>query len=182
MIGARIYLRKVQVGDLEGGYVRWMNDPDVTQFTESRFCSHSKEELRRYILRHTTGMDNLLLAIVLREGDRHIGNIKLGPINWIHRCSEVGIIIGEKSCWSMGYGVEAISVLAEWAFRCLELHKLTAGCYAPNIASIKAFQRSGFVIEGVRKEQYLWNGKYEDLVLLGRLSTKTENLHEEQAG
>ena len=113
--------------------------------------------------------NNVFLAIVAREGDRHIGNIKLGPIDWLHRTGDIGILIGERDCWGKGYAAEAIALLAEYAFGTLNLHKLTASCYEPNQGSTRAFTKAGFEIEGVRKQQFFCEGRYVDLVLLGRV-------------
>jgi len=43
--------------------------------------------------------NNVILAIVDIDSDAHIGNIKLGPINWISRISPLGIMIGNKEFW-----------------------------------------------------------------------------------
>lgn len=165
--GERVYLREVRPSDVNENYYRWMNDPEVTQYLESRFYPNSMEGLREYVASKLGDRDNVFLAIVLKEGDRHIGNIKLGPINWIHRVADVGILIGEKDCWSKGYATEALRLVVDYAFRKLNLHKVTAGCYANNQGSRKAFEKAGFQVYGVRKEQCFWNGQYVDGVLLG---------------
>jgi len=170
--GERIYLREVRPSDVNENYYSWMNDPEVTRYLESRFYPNSMEGLHEYVASKLGDRDNVFLAIVLKEGDRHIGNIKLGPINWIHRLADVGILIGEKACWGKGYATEAIRLVANYAFRMLNLHKLTAGCYELNQGSAKAFQKAGFVIDGVRKQHHYCDAAYIDAVLLGMLKPK----------
>lgn len=165
--GERIYLREVRLSDVNEDYHRWMNDPDVTQYLESRFYPNSLEGLREYVASKLGDRDNVFLAIVLKDGDRHIGNIKLGPINWIHRFADVGIMLGDKSSWGKGYASEAISLVVDYAFRKLSLHKVTAGCYCSNQRSLRAFEKAGFQVEGTLKEHYQQDGKYIDAVLLG---------------
>jgi len=165
--GDRIYLREVRPSDVNEDYYRWMNDSEVTQYLESRFYPNSLERLREYVASKLANHDIVFLAIVLKDDHRHIGNIKLEPINWIHRSAEVGIIIGDKSNWGKGYATEAIQLVVDYAFHKFNLHKITAGCYANNQGSLKAFGKAGFKVEGVRKEQFLWNGQYVDAVLLG---------------
>lgn len=171
--GDRIYLREVRPADVGETYYRWMNDPQVTRFLESKFYPNPVEKLREYVAGKLGDRDNVFLAIVLKKGDRHIGNIKLGPINWIHRLGDIGLLIGEKDCWGQGYATEAIRLVAGYAFHTLNLHKLTAGCHAANQGSLKAFQNAGFVIEGVRKRHVYCDGIYMDIILLGML--KPEN-------
>lgn len=163
----RIYLREVRPSDVNDAYYRWMNDPEITCYLESRFYPSSIESLADYVSSKLEDRDNVFLAIVLKEGDRHIGNIKLGPIDWNHRLADVGILIGEKEHWGKGYATEAIRLIVDYGFGKLNLHKLTAGCYDVNQASIKIFQKAGFSIEGTRKQHYYCDGTYVDAVLLG---------------
>lgn len=167
--GERLYLREVRPSDVGEAYYRWVNDPEVTHGLESRFYPNSMESLREYVAAKTNDRNNVFLAIVLKDGDRHIGNIKLGPINWIHRLADIGLMIGEKDCWERGYGTEAIQVLARYAFEILNLHKLTAGCYGTNPQSGRAFEKAGFTREGIRRQHCFSNGSYVDVVLFGRL-------------
>jgi ribosomal-protein-alanine N-acetyltransferase len=167
--GRRLYLREVRLEDVNENYYRWMNDPEVTRFLESRFFPNSLESLRQYVIGKQGDRNNVFLAIVLHEGDRHIGNIKLGPIDWIHRLGEVGILIGAKDCWGNGYATEAIRLLSDYAFNRLDLYKLTAGCYGNNEGSTRAFEKAGFVREGVRKEHFFCDGVRVDLILLGQV-------------
>jgi ribosomal-protein-alanine N-acetyltransferase len=167
--GTRIYLREIRLSDANENYYRWMNDPEVTRFLESRFYPNSMESLQNYVLEKSRTADNVFLGIFLKEDDRHIGNIKLGPINWIHRFGDVGVIIGEKDCWGRGYATEAIQLLTEHAFRRLNLNRLTAGCYATNVGSARAFLKAGWHQEAVRPRYFYSDGDYVDLVLLGIL-------------
>lgn len=172
--GERILLRDLRESDVGEAYLRWMNDPEVTHFLESRFERHTPESLRGFVARHARDPGHRLFAITLRQGGRHIGNLKLGPIEERHRRAEIGLLVGERDCWGKGFATEAISLATEYAFRELGLRKVTAGCYAPNEGSLRAFRRAGFAIEGVRKEHCLLDGAFVDLVLLGRIASEKE--------
>ena len=165
MRGKQIYLRKVSPEDVNDTYCRWMNDPATNRFLESRFYPHCIESLREYIVNKEGDNLHAFFAIVLNDGDRHIGNIKLGPIDSNHRIADIGILIGEKDCW--GNALEAISLMVDYAFNTLNLHKVTAGCYSPNKGAIRAFEKAGFVREGDRKAHCFFEGEYVDDILLG---------------
>ena len=167
MQGERIYLRKISPDDVNEAYCRWMNDPATNRFLESRFYQHTIETLREYIVARQGDNLNAFFAIVLKDGDRHIGNIKIGPIDPHHKLADIGILIGEQDCWGMGYASEAIALVVDYAFNVLGLHKVTAGCYAPNKGAIKAFEKVGFTQEGVRKAHCFFEGEYVDDILLG---------------
>ncbi|MBI5227913.1 GNAT family N-acetyltransferase [Candidatus Micrarchaeota archaeon] len=165
--GKFLYLRPINTEDIKGHYPSWMNDPQVTKFLESRFLDNSIENIRTFVENISKNPDILFLAIVVKEGNQHIGNIKLGPVNRHHRSAELGILIGEKNQWGKGYATEAIGILVRYAFEELKLHKITAGCYANNLGSMAAFKKVGFKEEGRRQSQFRFNGEYVDSVLLG---------------
>lgn len=165
--GERIYLREVRFSDVTSSYHAWMNDPEVTQYTESHFKKWSIKELKNYVRKIKNNPDYLFLAIISKNKDSHLGNIKIGPINRIHRFADIAIIIGEKSFWGKGFATEALKLVVSFAFNKLSLHKLTAGTFANNIGSIKAFSKAGFSIEGKRRQKYFYKGRYIDEVLLG---------------
>jgi [ribosomal protein S5]-alanine N-acetyltransferase len=169
LTGQNIYLREVRISDVTESYYRWMNDPAITQFLESRFYPNSIDSLKEYVKSKQDDSTNVFLAIVIKENHRHIGNIKLGAINWIHRFADVGIIIGEKDCWGKGYASEALTLVTKYAFDTLNLHKLTAGCYEMNQGSVKAFQKVGYYIEVIQKSQFYYQGAYVDAVVLAIL-------------
>lgn len=162
----RLYFREVRISDIETGYYKWMNDPEVFRFTETRYKPSSMESLREYILKTNENPSVLFLAMVDKEKQKHIGNIKLGPINNIHRFGDIGIIIGEKDYWGKGLATEAIQAISEFAFKNFGLNKITAGCYENNIGSVKAFEKAGFEIEYIQKKQYLFEGQFISAVRL----------------
>lgn len=155
------------VGD---AYVEWLNDPAIARYLESRFARHDADSTRAYAASVLASADSVLLGIrSVALGRRHVGNIKLGPINRQHGTADIGIMIGDRAAWGRGIATAAIAMLAEIAREELGLRKLTAGCYASNGGSERAFLKAGFAREGVRPGQFLLDGKPEDLVLMGRL-------------
>lgn len=167
--GTGIFLRPVRVSDARREYVRWLNDKEVNQFLESRFFRHTFLNLRAYIKKTLKDKDTVFLVIVRSADNKHIGNIKLGPINWHHKFGEVGIMIGDKASWGKGYATEAITLVEQYATKVLRLHKLTAGVYEENIGSYRAFTKCGFLEEGRLAKHYCSNGKYIDGILLAKL-------------
>lgn len=167
--GSRLYLRKLQPADAWGQYVRWMNDPEVTRFLESRFCSYSSEDLEKYILSQLDNTRVIFLAIVEKTSGRHIGNIKIGPLHNVHGTAELGFLIGEKDCWGKGYATEAISLAVDVAFDSLSARKIIAGCYSNNIASGRAFLKNGFAKEGYLKQHVIDGDEISDVLQFGLL-------------
>lgn len=168
--GERIYLREIRLSDVNANYHRWMNDSEVIRYLESRFSANSMDAIRDFVDKVMKDRDNIFLAIILKDGDRHIGNIKIGPINRIHRFADIGLLLGEKDCWGKGYATEALCLVTNYAFQTLNLHKLTAGCYDRNKGSEKAFKKAGFAVEGIRKKHCYCDGIYVDSIMFGLLN------------
>ena len=150
-------------------YVSWLNDPEVNRYLESRFMTHTADSTRAYVAATLASADYLFLGIRSTALDRHVGNIKIGPLSRQHRTGEVGIIIGDKGAWGRGIATAAIRAMSDVARRELKLRKVTAGCYASNAGSQRAFEKAGYVVEGIRPQQFLLDGKPEDLVIMGQI-------------
>lgn len=164
--GKNIYLRPIEISDATKDYVHWLNDPKVNQYLESRFLRSTLKNLKEYVKNIKKDPNYIFLAIVRKDSGKHIGNIKLGPINRHHKFAEIGIMIGDKNSWGCGFASEAINILSDFSFNKLKLHKIIAGAYENNTGSIKAFTKNGFVIEGVREKLFLFGGKYIDGVIM----------------
>lgn len=153
--GERIELRHLKPEDVSESYLAWMGDPEVTRYLEARFQEHTLESVREYVREVNAAEGSLIFAVVERADGRHIGNIKLGPINRHHETADLGVMIGERSSWGRGYGTEAIRLATTYAFEQLGVRKLVAGCYADNVGSATAFLRAGWQEDGIRRQHWV---------------------------
>lgn len=150
-------------------YVSWLNDPQVNQYLECRFTKHTIASTRNFVQATLNSPNNLFLGITSHLLNRHVGNIKIGPIDKNHKLSAIGIMIGDKNAWRKGIGSQAINLMLGIARNQLLLRKVTAGCYGANIGSQRTFKKSGFKTEAVCKQHFLLNGKLEDWILMSKL-------------
>lgn len=151
-------------------YVDWLNDPEINRYLESRFAVHDRAGVAAYVESMLASPTSLFLAIHSKVLCRHVGNIKIGPIDRHHGLGEIGLIIGDRAAWGRGIATHAIEAVADIGFRDLGLRKLTAGCYAENKGSQIAFERAGFTVEAARRAHFVSDGRLEDLVLLARFA------------
>lgn len=163
----RVELFLLEEADVSPAYVGWLNDPLVNRFLESRFAFHDEASTRAFVGACLADANVLLLGIRNRMLDgRHVGNIKLGPVDRRHGLGEIGVLIGDREAWGSGIATSAISLLCGIAVQQVGLRKLTAGCYASNVGSERAFLKAGFSIEGRRQRHFLFEHGAEDLVLM----------------
>jgi len=175
LVGKRVYLRPILTSDVNRNYWKWLNDPEVIQYTESRYLKNTLPGLKKYVTAAIQSPSNFFFAIIEKSSRRHIGNIKIeSTVNpfWDHLVAEVGILIGEKGCWGKGYGTEAISLISDFSFKKLNLHKLTGTCFASNKGAARAFLLAGFEEEAIRPSNARFKGKYIGLQLFGTINPK----------
>lgn len=167
LLSERLLLRALEKSDLNATYMSWLNDTEVSRYLETRFLPQSIQGLQIYWEAHRDDPASPWFAICLQEDGRHIGNIKLGPIHWLHRRADLSLFIGDRNCWGKGYASEAIALVRDWAFAELDLQKLNAGIYSGNLGSLRAFEKCGFNIEGTLRAEVVSRGERLDLWRMG---------------
>ena len=170
--GKRIYLRPMRTSDINQRYLSWLNDTEVTRYVDAGFFPVTKRDLYEYYRKIKSSKTDIMFAIVENKHRKHIGNIKLGGINWIHRFADLGIMIGDKESRGKGYGTEACRLVLEYAFKRLNLNKVFLGCHSNNTAALKAYKKAGFRVEGRLKKMLNVDGKYVDKILMGILQSQ----------
>lgn len=170
LIGDRLYLRGLEEEDLHGPYFQWFNDQEGDLYTNHAVFPNSMARMRAFFDRVTQGTNDLVLAIVLKDGDRHIGNVGLHRINWQHRRAELAIVIGEADARGKGYGPEAIQFVLKHAFGKLNLHRIALGVRADNTAAIHAYEKCGFVVEGRLRQNFVRDGVWYDTLCMAVLA------------
>lgn len=166
IVGDRIYLRGLERADLEGPYFDWLDDQEVTRYLETGFFPNSREKMEAYYAAVTGSPSNVLLAVCDKATDRSIGNVKLGPIEPVHRHAEFGILIGEKSYWGKGYGSEATRLVVDYGFGRLNLHTIGLGVHADHAGAVRAYEKAGFSVVGRIPQRLYLEGGYRDKILM----------------
>ena len=166
----RLELKTLDVFNISSHYLSWVQNPEVTQYLEVRHAPpRSSAALLEFVDKMNADPHNLLVGIFIKDVDKHIGCVKLGPINAEHKRADIGFLIGEKSCWGQGYASEAIVALAEYALVRLGLEKLMAGCYEQNVGSAKALLKAGFSNDARQPQHAIFEGMRVDVLLFGKL-------------
>ncbi len=164
--GKDIYLRELRVSDLEGNWYQWFNDEEVTRFQNKGVFPNTREKQQAYFEKISNSSTDVVLAIIDKAGEAHVGNVGLHNIDWVHRSAEIGIVIGEKSYWKKGYGTQAWNLISMYGIKRLGLHRLYAWILKENIPSLKAAEKSGFKKEGEIRDVLFKNGNYHAMCYL----------------
>ena len=167
---SELTLRVITASDVGKAYIGWLNNPQVTKYLEVRMEEVTLETQRDYVTKIYESSHSCLFGI-FEKNNSMIGTIKIGPINFHHGFGEIGLLIGEPEFWGKGFGSKAIGMLCEAFFEFGVLRKVTAGVTEGNLGSMRAFEKNGFVIEGLLRNQNIGvNGELLNVIRYGRIA------------
>jgi RimJ/RimL family protein N-acetyltransferase len=166
LAGRKVRLRAPQRTDIPI-FVKWFNDPEVTEFLLRGPPMGMEEEERWYeSLRADEGR---VFCIETLEG-KLIGNVGIIHIDWTNRKADIGIVIGEKEYWSQGYGGEAITLLLGYMFEEMNMERVWLYCDDKNKRAQRCYERCGFRREGIFRHNRCRGGRFSDDVVYSILS------------
>lgn len=167
-----IALVELKLDDIDDEYCGWYQGDDghLDYFTGSGRVFDKEMLIRDYDEGVRTNRWHYFL-IMTSDGEK-IGNVKIGPIDWKNRTSDLVCLIGNRAFLRKGLARMAILMANRIAFERFDIRRLHSGMYASNVASIKAYTRAGWVVEGTFKGYYLANERSEDRVCVACFNPK----------
>lgn len=164
--GERVELRLMTEDDIDARHVGWLNDAEVVRFSNQRFIKHDRASCLAY-LRGFDGSAHRYWAIRRIDTGERIGTLTayLSPH---HGTVDLGLLVGERSAWGQGFGLDAWRTLMQAALAVHCVRKVTGGTLDCNIGMLKIFERAGMQHEAVRRAQELVEGQPRDLVYYAR--------------
>ena len=155
--------------------VKWYNDPAINKtliIDEPLELEKSLKWIGKAIA------DETRADFIIETGDDEpAGIVGLVGIDKKHGLAECVCIIGERKFWGKGLATIAHSLLFQWAFEALGLHKIWAVIYTNNPAIERVVERLGFKTEGTLREEKLIHGKRIDLYRIGVLRDEFTPCH-----
>jgi len=132
----------------------------------------TEREHERWFDSLASSSDRLYMAIEDVVTGEHIGNVWLWAIDEMDRKAELRIVVGAAGRAGRGAGTEAIRLFSEYAFGPVGLRRVYAYVLGFNQRARRAFEKAGFALEGVLKEDRVTAEGPVDVYLLGRLDGK----------
>lgn len=167
LMGKRVYLKPFSKADLVHSQ-KWSNDPEIRRLT-GEVAPMTEAEAERVYEEMRTDKDRRWYAVVLKEGNRVIGEAGLLRMFRPWRCTDMTIIIGEKDVWGKGYGTEVGHLLLDFAFNRLSFHRVSIGVVGFNSRALKFWQSLGFRKEGLHRDGYYCDDKFSNFVMMSFL-------------
>ena len=169
LTGEKVILKSLEEEDFQSIF-QWLSDPDVVNLLFYQYYPPTIQKMKEEIEKDCKSKHDFEFAIIDLKTNLHVGWAGIYDIDRINKNAELRFFIGEKNFWGKGLSTECVSLLIDYGFRELNLHRLYGGANIENIGSLKIFKKLGFSEEGISKEGFFKKGKYFDLVKFGLIN------------
>lgn len=141
----RIKLRQKKLSDAKEDF-SWQTDPELSRLDAAVTLTMSYQQ---YLAEYTFELcypssNRHEFAIETLNGD-HVGNCVYYNVDTYEKKAEIGIMIGNRSYWDRGYGVEAVNTLLDHIFTRTSLERVYLTTLEWNIRAQKCFTKCGFL-------------------------------------
>lgn len=163
--GRQVSLRSARPAD-QGILERLRADPEIDHYMG--VDSRGSSLLWRHVyLGEQSG--SLADLVIVDRADQPIGLISLWDRTIPHRAAELSIWVGSGHR-NGGNGTEALQLALRHAFRELKLHKVYLRVLEYNARAIHAYEKCGFRVEGVLRDEMLVGDTWHALIYMGLLA------------
>lgn len=164
----KIYLRLMTVEDTDM-IIAWRNSDAVRKnFIYQEFFT--REGHLNWIRTMVDTGRVVQKIICMVDSDKPVGSVYIRDIDLQHRKAEYGIFIGEESARGKGIGTQAASMMLQYCFEELKLHRVFLRAFADNMQAIRSYEKAGFVREAYLHDDVCIDGKFRDIVLMAKLN------------
>ncbi len=176
--GKRVFLRPFKKEDLEL-ILAILEEPELRRLTGSASCDEethrplSPEDLER--TRHwyesrNEQTDRLDLAIIDKKTGLLVGEAVFNEYDEATGNVNFRILIGQAG-QGRGIGSEATKLFLRYGFILLDLHKISLEVFSINPRAERVYIKNGFVLEGIKREDFRFNEEYIDTKIYGMLKS-----------
>ncbi len=183
--GRLVGLREFSEQDLLPSY-QWVNDERLNKFLTfaiyPRTLEQAKDFLNAQLRRRDDTYVNFAIYRLADAARQYIGSIGFKNIDLLQGHAELHVGLCSVDHLGKGYGTDAVQLLLRFGFDRLNLHKVWLQVIAFNIGGIKAYQNSGFKIDGTLRQHFHYSNERHDMLILSilrdeyydRIGQKTE--------
>lgn len=165
----RLLLRKLSPSDFTHIFENY-SESEIKLFLGLQSQDEFEKEKNKYLHGYTTYNRSIEVFQLLDKTSLAIIG-SCGFHNWYfdHNRAELGYMIKDISNRSQGLMTEALQAVIEHGFTKMNLHRIEALVGTENTPSLKLLQKFKFTQEGILRQHYFINNKYEDSAVFSLL-------------
>lgn len=177
LTGEKVVLRPFTEDDLSA-MQEALADPEVLRLTGSVHGDEDEadpndpvlaEKLRDWYLSRNTQPDRLDLAVTDKASGQCVGEVVLNEWDAGNRSCNFRTLIGPAGR-NRGLGTEAIRMIVGYGFEQLGLHRIALQVYAFNPRARHVYERTGFVAEGILRDELRYRDQWVDATMMSILA------------
>lgn len=167
--GSKVKLRSYKKEDIAIAY-EYMNDNELKRLLVNKIPYPMILEQEENWFKSLLDLkDSYNFAIEDLKTGKYIGGCGINSINWLSRIVTVGIFIGDKNYWGKGYGTDAMKALVRFIFEQMNMNKVKLNVFDFNKRAKSCYEKCGFKVEGILRQELFRDGKYCDEYVMGIL-------------
>ena len=181
LVGERVILRPFEVNDIDT-MINILNEPELKKLTGSISNDHDakktmdEDEIKRvsdWYKSRNDQTDRLDLAIALKDTNQIIGEVVFNEYDDLTNNVNFRVLMSQ-SYNNKGLGTEAIQLFVRYGFEHLNLHKISLEVFSFNPRAERVYTKIGFILEGIKREDFKYNEVYIDSKIYGMLKRDYE--------
>ncbi|MFH1637085.1 MAG: GNAT family protein [Candidatus Woesearchaeota archaeon] len=173
-----VMLRPLNMGDLDN-MMQWVNDSEIIGNFAVFNKKITREEEQKFLEKIIASENDRTFAIETEFGE-YLGNVGINQIHWPSKNGRLAIIIGHKDQHGKGYGQSAIMEALRVAFEDYKLHKIWLIVFEENRKARHVYEKCGFKVEGILREEYWQKGEYHNMVRMSILEDEFYKIKEDE--
>ena len=165
-----IKLEKFEKQDYER-LINWIESEEALVVFSGSIFSYplTKKQLDLYL----ENKNRLIYKVFDTKTNTIIGHAELSNIDTKHETARIcRVLVGDKNVRNKGFGTFIIKDLIRIGFEELKLHRLDLGVYDFNKQAIKCYEKCGFEIEGLLKENIKVGSEYWSTYNMGIINNR----------
>jgi len=165
----RLTLRSVEPGDA-GFLADLFNSADLLDSDAPYKLVYplSKEMEEEWISRAVGRSDEAHMIVEMRKDRSPIGIVSVNDIDGRNASAALRIRLKEES-WDRGYGTEAVRETARFMFDRMNIRRVWLRVDEENARAIRCYEKCGFVLEGVLREDHVRGGAWKNSLVMSLL-------------
>ena len=169
--GCKVVIREKRIGDVADDYA-WRTDEELSRLDATQPLRMSLSDFARFSREEILFESPASKRLAIDTGDgRHIGNCMYYDIDLRRGEAELGIMIGNRDYWGLGYGTDSVNALLGHIFATTSLDRVYLHTLDWNVRAQRAFAKSGFrEVKKVRRSGF-------DFLLMDIRREDWENRH-----
>lgn len=173
----QIILRALEPEDLDLLYT-WENDTSLWHVSDSHvpFSRHLLAQYLQNVSRDVYEQKQVRFIIQNTEL-RPLGAIDLFDFDPYHQRAGIGILIHREEDRRLGYALDALCVLENYATHALGIRQLYAGVSEDNTASINLFDKAGYRVTGIKKQWRRSSEEWKDEWFFQKIFGTNSQIH-----